>query len=421
MGKLKQSPPAGDCLKGAGGECKFIFSFFKITPGLLRGSSLVAIQLRRNGLAFVFVFLSCITMTSTFDRVDTNKLRVIGVVFSPKPDVAPGDTITVTAYFGGNKVVSVSDFKLAYNYFWSMSGITFKDPHTITLLTQPKGLPDSAQISFVINPDVFIGRQGLDSVPQHTVDSISRLFSLSKDSLQSVLSISTTQQRDTLGKYIERMTLPTSLLFTAHSENGTDLPIVAGFTIKYHAPLPGVVPPNNNPDITWLAVCKVPSNYAMGFSPYDPTFQGKFTMTYLYNKNNPALCDSNVDIDTGYAYFLAADNEVVRNGASIDSLRDTMTDSKGNFYRETYNYEWFYQNVDMVTDFEDSLMNIDNSTSSYIEMKPAYNTAMKHFRVWVAVYDQIANIWWRPRGMCVRGVKGVFRFSDAYIRKMSQE
>jgi hypothetical protein len=377
--------------------------------------------MRNAVVLLIVVCFSCSMMPSTFPRVDANKIRVIGVVFSSKPEVAPGDTITATAYFGGDKVTAITDFKLAHHYRRLMSEITFTDSYSIESLIQPKGFPDSAQISFIINPDIFLRHQGIDSLPQHTVDSISRIITMNKDSLSLFLANLSNEQRDVLRNYIERMALPAYLLFTAHSENGTDLPIVASFRIKYHVPILGVVPVNNNPDISWLAVYKVPSNYAMNFSPNEPSLSGKFTTTYLYNKNNPSICDSNVAIDTGYAYFLAADDGVVRNGSSIDTLRDTSTDWNGNRIRETYNYKWFYQNVDMVTDYEDSLMNIDNSTSSYIEMKPAYNTEMKHFKVWVAVYDELEDRWWRPRGMCVRGVKGVFRFSNAYINRMSQE
>ena len=50
-------------------------------------------------------------------------------------------------------------------------------------------------------------------------------------------------------------------------------------------------------------------------------------------------------------------------------------------------------------------------------MKPPGLTEMKTFRVWAATYDQIANQWMRPRGMCVRAVHGTFRFSAQYIKE----
>jgi hypothetical protein len=97
---------------------------------------------------------------------------------------------------------------------------------------------------------------------------------------------------------------------------------------------------------------------------------------------------------------------------------DVIVDENGNRIFETYNYKWFYQNVNNVTDQDDSLMQIDDNGSACIEMKPPDNTEMRTFRAWAATYDQIEGQWTRPRGMCVRAVRGVFRFSSAYIKEM---
>jgi hypothetical protein len=370
------------------------------------------------------LLISCFSnMPDTFDRIDANKLRVIGVVIRPRPEVSPGDTVTATVYFGGNPVLSLTDLKLAYGYVWGMNGLSFTDIHPVTLLNQNLGLPDSAKFSFVIALDVFNGRQPSSKMSQSTIDSISRLFTQPKDSIAAMISLLPDSQKVALGTIIENMALSPELIFTAHSANGTSLDVGAQFTIKYHVGLPGVTPPNNNPDISWIGICKVPDNYAFGFSFYDPSSSGKFAMTYLYNKNNPALCDSVINVDTGYAYFLVADNGISTKTDSTgrliaDTTLDAITGQNGNRIFETYNYRWFYQNVNIVTDQNDSLMQIDDNGSACIEMKPPNNTAMKTFRAWVAAYDQIAGQQTRPRGMCVRAVSGVFRFSPQYIKVM---
>ena len=218
------------------------------------------------------------------------------------------------------------------------------------------------------------------------------------------------------------MVLPAWVMFTARSENGTSLDVVAQFTINYKAALPGITPPHSNPDIAWVGICAVPDRFALGFDFFAGS--GHYKMIYLYNKNHPTLCDSVIDVDTGYAYFLVSDNAVA---ATIDSAGqaltnipwDTIRDNNGNMIAETYAYKWFYQNIDNVTDQDDSLMQIDDNESACIEMKPPDNIAMKRFRAWVAVYDQNGSQWRRPRGMCVRAVSGIFRFSPEYIRMES--
>jgi hypothetical protein len=372
-------------------------------------------------LAVACFLISCEgPMPYTFNRIDANKLRVIGVVVGPRPEVSPGDTVTATAYFGGNEVLSISDTKLAHRAVGGMDGIAFTDIYPVTPLGQPIGMPDSAIFSFVIKPDVFIGRQTYGNVPQSTVDSISMLFSQSGDSVAVMIASMSDSQKIDLGKTIEKMVLPAVLVFTAHSANGTALNVVAQFTIKYHYGLPAVTPPNNNPNVSWVGICKVPDRYALGFDYFDPSSLGKFTLTYLYNKKNPALCDSVIDIDTGNAYFLVADNGISTSADSAgkviaDTAMDAITDENGNRIFETYNFKWFYQNVNNVSDHDDTLMQIDDNGSACIEMKPPGLTTMTTFRAWVAGYDQISNQWTRPRGMCVRAVHGVFRFSSAYI------
>jgi hypothetical protein len=370
------------------------------------------------------LLISCFgNMPDTFDRIDANKLRVIGVVIGPQPEVSPGDTVTATAYFGGNEVLSLSDFKMAHWYTWGTNGIAFTDIYPVTPLNQPAGLPDSAKFAFIVKPDVFIGRWTYGGFPHSTVDSISRLFMKGGDSVAAMISSLSDSQKISLGNSIDKMVLPATLVFTAHSANGTALDVGTQFTIKYHTGLPGVTPPNNNPDISWVGVCKVPDRYAFGFNFFDPSSSADFTLTYLFNKSNPALCDSVVDVDTGFAYFLVADNGISTKtgpagGTIADTARDAITDVNGNRIFETYNYKWFYQNVNNVTDQNDSLMEIDDNGSACIEMKPPYNTTMKTFRAWVAAYDQINGQQTRPRGMCVRAVHGIFRFSPQYIKVM---
>jgi hypothetical protein len=363
-------------------------------------------------------FFSCmVDMPDTFARIDAYKLRVVGVTVSPRPEVSPGDTVTITAYFGGNEVVSISDIKVCHDMIGAMDGSAYKDAYQVSPISPPRGLPDSAKFSFVVKKDVFIGRQGYDSIAQSTSDSIAGLFMHPKDSVDAMVSALSDSDKSILGTMTNKMVLPAILLFTARSANGSVLSVLSRFAIKYHPDLPGITPPNNNPDISWVGVCKVPDAYALGFSPFDPESKGKFTMTYLYNKNNPAVCDSIVVVDTGLAYFLVTDNGISQRVDSLgtthfDTLWESLINPDGSRQFETYLYHWFYQNVDVISD--DS-MAIDAGTSASVEMKPPLNRGMKRFRVWaVASDDGMSNQRMRPRGTCVRSLHGEFNFTDAY-------
>jgi hypothetical protein len=366
------------------------------------------------------LFAACLSMPYRFERVDADKLRVIGVTVGPRPEVSPGDTVVITAYFAGNKVVAVDGISLAHTLIWGMGEMIPADGYPVELVDQPQGMPDSARFTFVVRPDVFIGKQLYGGYRQSTFDSTARLLFSHKDSLASFINGLSAGAKDTLSRTVDAMELPAHIFFTARSVNGTRLNVKATFAVKYFLDLPGIAPANNNPDIRWVGICKVPRQYALGFSPDDPGLRGKFTMTYLYNNGMP--CDSMVGVDTGFSYFLAADRGIHADslGGPIDTAWDTVTGINGVHQRETYSYVWFYQNVDTVSQDEDSLIELDLSQASCIEMKPPYNTAMTHFRFWVVVYDQIPGVWNRPRGMCVRRMHGVFDFSPAYRKMMHQ-
>jgi hypothetical protein len=359
--------------------------------------------------------ISCTFNQPLFERIEENRLRVIGVTIGPRPGVSPGDTVTATAYFAGNPVVKVDDFKIANFLIWGTDGPIPDDEYPITPIDSLKGLPDSVRFSFVIKDDVFLGHKNYSGLPQTTTDSIASIFIKNKTDISSYLSGLSAKDLDSLGKMVNAMLLPASLFLTAHAANGNSLKIRSDMPIKYRVPLPGISPINNNPSVHWVGICKVPRQYAYGFSLDAPDLKNKYTLTYLYNSDAPSIVDGIIDIDTGYSYFLAADNSIYSSVDSqgtvhSDTAWDTFIDKNGNTQYETYNYMWFYQNLDSANNDEDSLMLIDNGKSPLIEMRPPLEPIMTHFKICLCVY----GIWNRPRGETVRMVNGVFRYSEAY-------
>jgi hypothetical protein len=370
--------------------------------------------------------ISCTNFNAPlFERIDDNKLRVIGVSIGPHPEVSPGDTVTATAYFAGNPVVSVDAFSIAHSILWASDGTIPSDDYTITPINYISGLPDSIRFSFVVNSDVFIGRRNFSSLSQAKSDSVANIFIKNKTDLSTYLSGLPAKDLDSLKIFADKMVLPAFLLFTAHSASGTSLKIKTDFSIKYHVPDLGTASALSNPSIHWVGICKVPSQYALGFSLDSINLNNNHVITYLYNSDTPSLVDSIIDVDTGYSYFLAADNGVY---SSIDSNSmtrsdtawDTIIDRNGVSQYATYNYMWFYQNLEYNAENADTLMLIDNNESALVEMRPPRLTSIHRFRVCLCVYDQFPGIWNRPRGETVRMANGVFRYSDAYIKKYGE-
>jgi hypothetical protein len=357
--------------------------------------------------------------------IGDNRLRVIGVVIGPRPEASPGDTVTVAAYFGGNEAKSTGDIRVSFRMIQGSDATAFVDNDYVTLLSGPSGLPDSCRFSFRLRPDVFMGRQPYDGMPQSIIDSVTGLFAAGPDSVASMLLSLDDDQRITLGKCVEKMAMSAMVLFTVRSENGDSLVVAARLAIKYRIDLPGVSPPNRNPRISWVGVCKVPERFAAGFDFFAPSNPEKGRLRFLYNADNPALCDSVIDIDTGYSYFLVADNGVSKAIDSTGRLRgdtaiETVVDAGGNPTVERVEYRWLYRDGDGDSGGRAG-MTIDDDGSACIAMAPPENTARQSFRFWVVAYDFIEDMLpMRPRGMCVRAVSGAFRFSAEYEKAMEE-
>jgi len=378
----------------------------------------------RFAAAATALTFSCAQYSSDFNRIDGNKLRVIGVSYLPRPDVAPGDTVTARVYFTGNKVVQVDKFSMAFNGYGDRDGTIF-DEKPLAIIATESWLPDSFQYTFILPDSVFLKHRSwfLDSTAS---DSMARLMIRPKDSVVAfVTSLPQTEQSGLVDR-IKKLSLGSVTFCTATAENGTSLRVLSNFSVRYNSRYREFFPVNNNPSISWIAAYTVPRSVAMSFDPFNLTAAGSAHKTYLFNAQYPDSVDTTVVIDTGYSYFFAADNGVrMRLDSAGKIISDTLSDiismSDGPV-RESYSYKWFFQNRDPVTDYLDSMLVIDDQASGpVIEFKPPMAVKMAHFKLWTAVFDQADNLnadW--PRGMGVKAVSGIFRFTDAYKKEMGQ-
>lgn len=374
----------------------------------------------------LIVFTSCVEY-DRFERIEDEKLRVIAVRYEPTADFAPGDTLTGKVYFAGNKVSSVSDFSLAYIHNYDKNH-SFPDERKIELIDTTFWLPDSMQFKYRIPEDVFIkeNNQGTsDTAKMRSVVELIKmndmsggtfLESIPKDSLQSIFA------------QLSALYLRPNLFFHAHSINGFDLKVNSEFIIRYNSKFPKYLPINHNPQIKWIAVYKVPDNISSNFSPLDPNLAGKFNESFLYNEYSPEKVVDTIEIDAGYKYFLFADygtNTYVN--LSGDTIHDTTCDfveypTKDTVYNlpESYFYRWFFQNMDNVDEVKDSLLTVGESGSEMdlAELTPPVFTSMKHFKIWLVVYDGFGGQYDRPKGYAMRSVSGVFKYTEAYQKSV---
>lgn len=377
-------------------------------------------HLHISTIGFISAFCMCYgPVTPDFNRVESSKLRVIGVSYLPTPDAVPGDTVTARAYFAGSNVDKVDNFALAFNAFGDETGVNFIE-RPLDMISSQSWLPDSFQFTFVIPDSAIVNETRRYNGISGARDSINLLLVQSKDSVISYLTGLPENERQEKMEMIKNTVLWSNTLFTAHAGNGRSLRVVSTFAIRYHSRFSEYLSVNHNPSVSWVAVYRVPLSKAMGFDPFGSITVPEAHKQFLFNAAHPDSVDTLVNIDTGFTYFLAGDNGTSRRDSNgtviIDTVRDTEVNSNGELRRETYTYEWFYQNREVVGHDLDSLLVIDaHATGPLAEFKPPQNTGMRHFEIWVAVTDQIGGSFrFRPKGMAARGVSGEFTYSDAY-------
>lgn len=87
--------------------------------------------------------------------------------------------------------------------------------------------------------------------------------------------------------------------------------------------------------------------------------------------------------------------------------------------KENYAYIWCYQNVDKISENPKTLMQLDaqNSWYSLSELRPPVIINMEHFRIWLVIYDYTNDLRW-PREFAIKGVKGIFKYTEAYKKSV---
>jgi hypothetical protein len=377
---------------------------------------------------FTGLFLICISCAEIdrFERIENDKLRIIAVKYDGAAEFAPGDTIKGKVYFAGNAIASVGDFSIAYVQQYDKNYI-YPDEQKIALLDTTLWFPDSMQFRYVIPEDVFLTKktQGL-----HDTAMIRKLYQFALKVAQKGDTLLPPVSEDTLEQLmvaVNSLYAQPSLFFYANSVNGTRLKVRSEIIIRYNSLFPDFLPVNNNPEIKWIAIYKVPSGSSECFSPHNVDAKGRSSVTYLYNTFFPDSVADTVVIDTGYSYFLACNKGI---DFHLNTSGDTINDTTCDFLElpgdsavsvpEEYDYRWFFQNVDSIDEVKDSLLVLLDGTTGpgTIQIKIPVNTAMKHFKIWVVVSDFITGMYSRPKGFAVGSGEGVFKYTDAYKKKV---
>jgi hypothetical protein len=294
--------------------------------------------------------ICCTPFPTRFERIENNRLRALNAVFLPRAEAAPGDTLTVRLYFGGDSVSGIDNWQICTdvitNEYGSEATVNWQDLDTVGITDQ---LPDSISKQIIIPDSIFYTTQAISEQMLGLVKNLlpAGMQSFSRNELVDfVMDLSRTDFNNPagLGSFITRWAVPLGitgvpdsstpasltitaatllnvfsikgyLMFTARAVDGQTLPIRCQFVIRFNSalansPFSAYVPVNHNPKIRTLALVTVDKDSVYTINLKDPQWEGRYTAQFLYNEAHPDSVSDTVAIDVGHSYFFAVDTSI---------------------------------------------------------------------------------------------------------------
>ncbi|HEX2959452.1 MAG TPA: hypothetical protein VHO70_21640 [Chitinispirillaceae bacterium] len=380
-------------------------------------------------LSVIILLTGCgANLPDQFENIE--KLRTLAITFDNHglAEASPGDTVRMRAYLSGEVVRSARWWISTQLISGFLGADTFVDSIPLQQYMIPGsyseyfgGNTDSIAVDFRIPEDVIRNRFDLlkpvstllpGSIPDSTKQKLS---SITIGQMFDIIDLASTPglfsmiDTDTLfGGMLTKQNLSLMLQVFSIQIRISGLvndyyKLQTSYTVKYNKKMRNAgldVEVNRNPVIDKVQLFKVYGNKS-SFDPQSKDIKKVYDITYETDT---------ISIEKGYSYFLKA--------SVVDSLTDVSYNfGSGNDTTELFYYKWFYRNNDELSDIAmDDLMKIQLPTfdSTTVKILPSLDKRMKHFSIWLAVYDDLFGVRLRPRGFAFKAIEGVFRYSTDY-------
>ncbi len=343
----------------------------------------------------LLVFSQCSRIYEpVFEQITEDKIRVISTVYTPSPDVSPGDTVGMTIHFAGDPVMRIRDMQISYDHVTNAE--TLIDRMPLQTISTQSHLPDSYSVEFVI-PDTILA-DGSDaynhakSLCMYVEDSLdgdyNRLTSAQTDSLESIIS-----RVSALYKW-------SMISMHAESKSGKTLEVWSNFLVRYNRKIP-IMKANENPPIEWIGIymTDLQDSTTKSINSFE---RAGHTFHYLYNANQPQSLFCEVSITDDSLFYLAAgtfDSKGMRRSSPKETADEWLV------------YTFFYQMDNTTFADPDSAIKVDNSGDDLVKFLPPITDHDMAFRIWAVVYDALPGVI-RPRAFNCASGDGVFIVKD---------
>ena len=374
-------------------------------------------------IIFAILMMQCGYEFSTgYQTIENDKVRSVVMVYNNKQlaEGAPSDTVDMCAYFGGEKINSIS---------WSYScgseaetGDTFP-LENIMLAGSYKEYTsqntDSVSLRLVI-PDSFIrvALAGVENVealvpsflrssfppdllqkkPGEVLDILDFLSTqpsdgaVAADSLMRLLSEDEAiDVKELMPRVLQIFSVPLNVFVLVNGKYKAR----SNITIRYNNRLRYLgtyIPVNRNPQIKNVRLYKVRGDRKkFDFAANSPEIVAYYDLQGL----------DSIPYESGFSYFLEVfrENGLVDSGVSLQGIYDN----------EHYTCEWFMQDNSYQGSGSGFLkIEKDLAFSSVVKIRLPANPLGRSFTLWCVVYDYYLGERLRPVGFAIKCTRGVF-------------
>jgi hypothetical protein len=369
--------------------------------------------------AAALILAGCEQFSTSYQRIDAAEFRLLDFIYEPA-DVAPGDTLTLTAVFAGKRIDDIDgyiDWWISFDVLTDLFGRTtvvdsmrFSAANAVRV---PAHFSDNTQtVAFripipanIVRTSPSIPERWTAMLPQYMQDSLPpALLAMTKNDMVDIIESAIESAAEMDPVTLQLFTVPIRVMAKIKDgPGGRPHTIISNHSVRYnrrfHSAGRWETPINRNPEIDSIVVYRVRGR---NLTSFNSETEKPDSAIKLYDPHNPAA-DPVIEIIDGFSYFIEAH--------SSGSL-DYTTTMFGNRAAEKHYSHWqFAHDPNEIAGIHHSnYMAFSSILGGQWSLIPPKDKRITKFTFWVTVTDEVINERLRPMGSTLTELSGRFEY-----------
>jgi len=368
-------------------------------------------------VAAALALAGCEQFSTSYQRIDAGEFRLLNFIYEPA-DVAPGDTLLLTAVFAGRDVGDLDDhidwwlsFDVLVDLFGRTTVVDSMRFEAARVERTTAHFSDNTQtVAFripipanIVRTTPSIPHRWVSMLPQYMQDSFPpELANMDKGQMAEMIEMAADMGIPLDPSILQLFTVPIRIMAKMSGPGGRPHTIISNHTVRYNRRFHSAgMPINNNPVVDSVVVYKVMGRDLITFDSKTETAADSFV---LYRANGPAVEDAVIEVANGFSYFIEA-----HTAGSVDS---TTTMFGARVAERHYAYWQFALDKDEIAGVKPAdYMDFGSIMGTQWSLWPPRDKRIKKFTFWVTVTDEVLNERLRPEGSTLVEMSGRFEYA----------